>query len=281
MKSGNNGRGALDVRVSKKWLRRVKRAIHRLLAVCGYELHRDPGLSLRRRVVLGHDLLRDLKTILGRDPRCIIDGGAHVGQTALDFADAFPEARIFSFEPAPDTFAELCRNTQPYPNIKPINAALGEENSVAVLHVNNDSQTNSLLEISEEAHQWLPAEKIEMLRTVEVPVYSLDQFVRDQVAQPVDLLKLDVQGYEFKVLRGAATLLAQASLPLVYLEICFVSYYQEQTSLPELYRLLYDYGYRLVSIYPSEFNAHGYKYRHGGDLLFVHESYGGPVVSKR
>jgi FkbM family methyltransferase len=109
----------------------------------------------------------------------MIDGGAHVGQTALDFADTFPGGQIFSFEPTPDTFAELCQNTQIYPNIQPFNAALGEKNDTAVLYVNNDSQTNSLLEMSEEAHQWLPTEKIKTQMTVEVPVYALDKFVPD------------------------------------------------------------------------------------------------------
>jgi hypothetical protein len=110
--------------------------------------------------------------------------------------------------------------------------------------------------------------------TEEVPVYALDDFVPEHINCPVDLLKLDVQGYELMVLQGAARLLGRAAFPLIYLEICYVPQYRGQTSLPDMYSLLYGYGYRLVSTYPSEFDARGYKYRVGGDLLFVHESYG-------
>jgi FkbM family methyltransferase len=254
--------------------RRAKSALKRMLAVCGYELHRTPGLKLRRRVCIGHNLFRDVKLILGRGLHCLIDGGAHFGETALNFADEFPDALIFSFEPTPEAFEELRRNTTCYPNIKLINACLGEKNGTAILHVNNDTQTNSLLETAKESSRWVASELAMEKTTAEVPVYALDDFVPEQINRPVDLLKLDVQGYEQKVLQGAARLLGRAAFPLIYLEICYVPQYRGQTSLPDLYGLLYGYGYRLVSTYPSEFDARSYRYRVGGDLLFVHESYG-------
>jgi len=262
---------ATGVRTVDASIRRAKRALKRMLAMCGYEA---PGLKLRRRVCIGYNLIRDVKLILGRDLYCMIDGGAHFGETALNFGDEFPDALIFSFEPTPEAFGELRRNTRDYPHIKLINACLGEKNGTAILHINNDSQTNSLLDVAEESSRWVPAEVTTEKTRAEVPVYALDDFVPDQINRPVDLLKLDVQGYEMMVLRGAAELLARAAFPLIYLEICYVPQYRDQTSLPDLYSLLYGYGYRLVSTYPSEFDARDYKYGVGGDLLFVHESYG-------
>ena len=82
------------------------------------------------------------------------------------------------------------------------------------------------------------------------------------------------------MLQGAARLLERAAFPLTYLEICHVPHYRDQTSLPELYSLLYGYGYRLVSTYPSDFDARVNKYRVGGDLLFEHESYGSASTSE-
>ncbi len=204
----------------------------------------------------------------------MIDGGAHFGETALYFADEFPDAFIFSFEPTPEALEELRRNTNGYPNIKLINACLGAKSGTAILHVNNNSETNSLLEIAEESNRWIPSEVTREKMTTEVPVCALDDFVPEQINRPVDLLKLDVQGYELMVLQGAARLLGRAAFPMIYLEICYVPQYRDQTSLPDLYSLLYGYGYRLVSTYPSEFDARSCKYRVGGDLLFVHESYG-------
>jgi FkbM family methyltransferase len=209
----------------------------------------------------------------------MIDGGAHFGETALNFVDEFPNVLIYSFEPTAEAFEELRRNTDRYPHVTRINACLGEKNGTAILHVNNNSQTNSLLETAEESSRWVPAEVTMLKSTVEVPVYALDDFVPSQINRPVDLLKLDVQGYELKVLHGAAKLLGRAAFALIYLEICYVPQYRNQTSLPDLYSLLYSYGYRLVSTYPSEFDVRDYRYRVGGDLLFVHESYGSTSTS--
>jgi FkbM family methyltransferase len=245
-----------------------------MLAVCGCEIYRTPGLRLRRRVCISHNIACDVRLILGRNPQCIIDGGAHFGETALNFADEFPDALIFSFEPTSEAVDEFRKNTLGYPHITLIKACLGEKTGTAILHVNNDSQTNSLLETAEESNRWVSTEVTREKMTVEVPVYALDDFVPEQIKRPVDLLKLDVQGYELKVLQGAARLLGEATFPLIYLEICYVPQYRDQTSLPDLYSLLYGYGYRLVSIYPSEFDIRDHKYRVGGDLLFVHQSYG-------
>ena len=163
-----------------------------MLAVCGYEA---PGLKLLRRVCIGHNLVSDVRLILGRDLHCMIDGGAHFGETALSFVDEFPDTLIFSFEPTPEAFEELRRNTHDYPHIKLVKACLGGKNGTATLHINNNSQTNSLLEIAEESSRWVPAEVTMEKMRAEVPVYALDDFVPDQINRPVDLLKLDVQGY--------------------------------------------------------------------------------------
>src|SRR5207244_12736057 len=68
---------ATGVRTVDASIRRAKRALKRMLAMCGYEA---PGLKLRRRVCIGYNLIRDVKLILGRDLYCMIDGGAHFGE---------------------------------------------------------------------------------------------------------------------------------------------------------------------------------------------------------
>lgn len=254
--------------------RRLKRIVRKLAAAFGFEVYRGPGLKLRRRKYVGLDIVRDVKVLLGRDLRCMIDGGAHFGETAVKFSDKFRQARIFSFEPAPSSFEALCRNTSSRPQIKPINAGLGKENGTLSLNVNNASQTNSLLDSAEESSRWVPPEATLTRTTIEVPIYALDDFVPNQTNTPVDLLKLDVQGYELTVLQGASRLLEIAAFPLIYLEICYVPQYNGQTSFPDVYSFLFNHGYRLVSTYPGELDIWTDKYRVGGDLLFIHESYG-------
>jgi hypothetical protein len=61
-------------------------------------------------------------------------------------------------------------------------------------------------------------------------------------------------------------------IPIVYMEVCFVRYYEGQPLFPEVYEYLYDRGYRLVGLYETGFLTHFYQV--GGNALFVHESVG-------
>jgi FkbM family methyltransferase len=248
-------------------VRKIKRGLKGLLSRYGYEA---PGLRLQKKVRIGTDLFHDIRYILGRDVRCVIDGGAHFGETALTYADHFGSAEIYSFEPDAEAFSELSRNAKGHENIHPICAALGEVNETALFRVNQNSQTNSFLAPAEDSAKWVPASAVALKEKRPVRVHTLDDFAK--TIPPIDLLKLDVQGYELAVLRGAKELLTAGQIPLVYLEVCYVPQYAGQATLPELYDFLFPLGYRLVGLYPVDFDPRPFKYRVGGDLLFVHQS---------
>ena len=56
----------------------------------------------------------------------IVDCGANIGLSALWFAHRFPDAIVVAVEPEPDNFALLTRNAAPYPNIRPVRAAISD-----------------------------------------------------------------------------------------------------------------------------------------------------------
>jgi Methyltransferase FkbM domain len=65
----------------------------------------------------------------------------------------------------------------------------------------------------------------------------------------VNVLKLDIQGFEGPVLRGASQLLKEALSDLVFIDISFVHVYQNQTEAEEVLGLLGGSGYRLFDLY--------------------------------
>jgi FkbM family methyltransferase len=261
--------------VTSDWLRALKRAAHRTANLFGRELSRDfetGRLSLKRYSDLGADRFLAIRTILGRDPSVIFDIGAHVGQTAIELSGHFPQARIFSFEPTPATFATLCQAVAHLPNVEPVQLAVSDFDGRATLNLNAFDLTNSLLVTADRAAQFvLSPRMLETRGTVDVQTATVETFCRGRGIRSIDLLKSDAQGLDLKVIEGAGSLLG-TTIPLIYLELNFVESYSDQPLFDQVYRRLYGRGYRLVDLYETGFRTHFYQLSCNG--LFVHESYG-------
>jgi FkbM family methyltransferase len=254
----------------------VKRRILHLVARGGYDIEKVSGFPpyrLLKRIPLGHDALADVTRIHPGTIRTVFDVGAHIGQSAALFSDTFPDAQIHSFEPDPHSFAALRQLASGYPAVTAVNAAVGDREGEATFFVNTFSQTNSLLRPRDGAGQYLVAtDGLDVRQETTVGVLTLDGYCATHSIQQIDFLKLDTQGYELRVLDGAASLMSRHAIPLIYLEVGFVTLYEGQPLFPEVYQYLFDRGYRLVWLYESSFHSHLYTI--GANALFVHESIG-------
>ena len=148
----------------------------------------------------------------GIRPTTIIDAGANEGQFAIAMAHVFPDATIHSFEPDPKTYRRLARNVRRYSRVHTHELALGDRRGESQFHVNTDAQVSSLLPASEERKRAFPNART--TGTIVVKTDTLSRFFADlDVAQPV-LLKLDVQGYEHRILEGAGGFLPKVDYVL-------------------------------------------------------------------
>ncbi len=259
-----------------RWTRRLKRRLLDLVARGGYDVEKVGGFPpyrLLRRLPIGRDPLADVARIHPGAIRVVFDVGAHVGQSAAQFSDAFNRARIHSFEPDPTSFDQLRALAAHYPRVTPVNAALGDRDGEATFFVNTFSQTNSLLRPRQGAGQYLVAtDGLDVRQETRVRVLTLDGYCAEHSIDRIDFLKLDTQGYELRVLEGAASLISRLAIPLIYLEVGFVPLYEGQPLFPEVYQYLFNCSYRLVWLYESSFHSHFYTI--GANALFVHESIG-------
>jgi FkbM family methyltransferase len=261
----------------------LKRRIHGILNTLGWQALRraDGALEVRPLVRLGSDPLRDIRYILGPTIRTVFDVGANEGQTIRRFSQAFPEADIYSFEPDPATFRRLAAAAAGLPRVRAFNAALGREPGEAQLFRFGFDETNSLLPTAAGAESFVAdAGLLRESGTVAVKVTTVDSVCEESGISRIDLLKIDTQGYEVEVLRGARRILSSGAVALVYAEVCFVRYYEGQPLFQDVYALLYELGFRLVGLYESGFLTHVYQV--GGNALFVHESIGRakPLVTR-
>ena len=164
-----------------------------------------PG-GLRLKIRHGNFHWRDYRMCLrlrasGVDPRCIFDIGANEGQFAIGASAAFPEARIFSYEPGSAAFARLTAALGTNPNVELTQEAVGREEGEASLHVTTADQSSSLLELHRNHLEAYP--EVRALRKETVQVTTLEnEFRRISHEEPI-LLKIDTQGFEFQVLQGA------------------------------------------------------------------------------
>ncbi len=257
--------------------RRMKRTVLDAVLRAGYDVEKKPGsfppYRFLKRLWLGHDPLSDITTILGNRIACVFDVGANVGQTAARFVSAFPRATIYSFEPDPHSFAELRALAGTTGRIEAINAAVGDADGSATFFVNAFRQTNSLLKTAPGASQYLlDPGGLALQSEARVPLLTIDRFCADRGIDRIDVLKLDVQGYEIRALDGARGMLTRLAVPLIYLEVCLVRIYEDQPLFPDIYRYLFDRGYRMVWLYENNFHTHFYST--GANAIFIHESIG-------
>jgi FkbM family methyltransferase len=144
----------------------------------------------------------------------VLDIGAHKGLYSLISASKVgPSGRVFAFEPSPRERKRLKHHIylNRYRNVSVFDFALGESEGSADLFVVQGTETgcNSLR----------PPDVEQPVQPVRVPVKVLDEVLRDGRISNVDFIKLDVEGAELGVLRGATQLLSGPRQPVILCEV--------------------------------------------------------------
>jgi FkbM family methyltransferase len=141
-----------------------------------------------------------------------IDGGANVGeQSIIAAASVGRSGRVHSFEPDPEAFEQLERTVRcgRFSNITANHCLLGEQSRKMSFYLHPQSQQSSVSPRFDPSSQH---------REVQQDAVSLDDYWSAMGAGNVDMIKLDLEGYELPVLRGGRSLLEQ-ELPLLVLEV--------------------------------------------------------------
>ncbi|MBX4197915.1 FkbM family methyltransferase [Candidatus Parcubacteria bacterium] len=123
-------------------------------------------------------------------PHIIFDIGSHVGVAALYFHLIYPQAKIFAFEPDPQTFRKLEQNTKQFPEIQPFNMALSNKEGISKFFIYPGSTISSSL-IKRQDNQ----------KSIMVPIRTLESVMKQNTVSSIDLIKFDVEGSEYELLR--------------------------------------------------------------------------------
>lgn len=207
------------------------------------------GKLLRDRTLV-HELPRltpHRRWLQARGIRTIVDVGGFVGSFAYAMRTILPEAQIYSFEPLDGNYEKLVRNLAPLGRFQAFHTALGEGAGSIDFYQNEFSASSSALEMADLHRQAFP--ETARQTKITVPVARLDDYLDRMTLEPPVLLKLDVQGYEAAVLRGAAGALARVDI--LTCELSFAELYAGQLLFDEMYTLLADHGFRFAGLLDS------------------------------
>lgn len=175
--------------------------------------------------------------------RTVADIGANVGDWTAGVLDLARPSEVFVFEPSPRVYPIVRDRFAGLPGIHVIQAAIGDRDGSTPFHVTTHSHNGSVLEPRADT-QNLVDHGGDVSQRVEVELLRLDKALAG-VAQ-LDLLKIDVQGFERSVLAGAPETLRRTSWVLI--EANFVSLYEGDVLLPELHDLMVSAGFELSNL---------------------------------
>jgi FkbM family methyltransferase len=221
----------------------MKAQIKRVLARMGWSLHR-----IRPGIVSGLEFGRDLALVVGTKPEPLcIDVGAHDGTFVQLLQARFRRPRIHAFEPAPEPFARLQANHGSDPGVTLVNSGLGGESGQIQFNIYPNQSLNSFLPMLPSGAALLGDGRLS--RTITVPVQRLDDYAAATGLEVIDLLKIDTQGYELRVLSGASRLLESGNVRAIVVELNFAPLYEGQVRSHEVVGFLHDRGFRMVDVY--------------------------------
>lgn len=212
------------------------------------------GLRKRWRPDRGATLL----TRYGID--VVLDVGANAGQYARALRRMGYRGRIVSFEPLSSARRKLRANARGIRGWQVVDLALGDFDGRSTIHVAGNSQSSSLLEMLPQHVAAAPESAY--VANEEIEVRRLDSIFGDY-CQPSErcFLKLDVQGFERAVLRGAAQTLPRCLG--VQLEMSLLPLYGGETLFQEMLDVMAGHGFCLMSL------ANGFADPSTGRLLQV------------
>jgi FkbM family methyltransferase len=217
----------------------LKKTVKNLLKSAGYKFYKT------RYLPFGCDLVADLKRLSpDLEIKTVFDVGANLGQSALDYREKFPKARIYSFEPVSQTFDRLEFATKADPNIFCYQLALAERDGQEEILTRGTSGTNSL-----KAKFYASPDKDQNLEICQLR--RLDSFLETNEIEldKIDFLKIDTEGYEIPVLQGADSLLRAGKILYIFIEVSFRDNDKTHTNFFDIHEFLKPYRFNVVGFY--------------------------------
>jgi FkbM family methyltransferase len=246
----------------------------RVVPVWGhYRMHLDLADVVQRQIFLGcfgFEIAAAVRALVPDGGR-FLDVGAHAGYfTLLAAHRAGPTGRVFAVEPNPTMFARLAAMLREngVATVRAEAVALSDELGELTLYVPPDTENRPHNVTALPQPGWEP---------VTVPCRRLADCLREWAATPIDLMKMDVEGFEPQVLAGSGEALANGGVRHVITEVNGLRLTQNGSSPTALVKQLGDLGFLPAALagrraVPVSVHSWDFDPTHEYDRLFVHHT---------
>ncbi len=196
-----------------------------------------------------------VKYLLDYKFKTILDIGAHTGKFSYSFRSLYPEAKIYAFEPIEECYKKLVGRMSQKSLFYAFNIALGNESGNIEFEKNEYTPASSILKINDLHKKLFPI--VDKTNLVNVEIDQLDNiFSKISITKPV-LIKMDVQGYEGKVIEGGMNFISKCDV--IVIETSYEKLYEDQSDFSQVYNYLSNLGFKYVGSLSQMQNPHNGK----------------------
>jgi FkbM family methyltransferase len=216
----------------------TNRLIIKTKSLKDYYIFQKGGIPQKKNEHISKSIL---KKYLPQMP-VIIDCGAHDGADSIELARIL-KGQIHSFEPVKEIFTRLKKKTEPFSNIHCYNLALSDQTGIQHFYVSEgvSDASSSLLEPQDHL---LDHPDTYFNKKIEVEALTLDEWARRNNIAKVDLLWLDMQGFELNMLKASDTVLKTVSL--IHTEVSTKETYKGVSVYSDYRKFLESKGFSVI-----------------------------------
>lgn len=179
----------------------------------------------------------------------ILDIGGGIGASLKLFAENFPDKKIIVFEPVTENFDAIKERFPHNKNIELIKTAVGNEESEIEINIAGRITSSSLLQLVADPDSDVFNEKnLGQVRVEKIKIVRLDDVFSD-CKDEIGIMKIDVQGFEMDVLKGAESTLGRTNI--IVLEVNNHEGYLGSAKYYDIDSYLRNHNFSLYNIFPS------------------------------
>jgi len=211
------------------------KTLRNLIENKGYFLvnkHDNPGYCLDT------DLIRFINPDMNLT---IFDVGANNGDESRKYLKLFPLSKIHAFEPGKACSKDLNKLALQETRFSFYSIGLGDKNGCCKFNESKYTTISSCLTLKRDNDNDTVSDII--------TTRTLDSFCLEKQIGSIDLLKIDVQGYDLRVLKGSSSMLKKGRIKCLLVELPLKCYYENQANFEEIFVFLKDNNYLMYGIY--------------------------------
>ena len=188
-------------------------------------------------------IFKKIESLIGKNFSTLIDVGSHHGEYILSIKKKFNIKKTYGFEPNPDSFKILKKKINKIKEVFIYNCGIADIEKTQILNQNIESSSSSINLLNKDSKYYkkkylllnfLNLKKVS--NSIQIKTINLFNFIDEKKLKKIDLLKIDTEGYEFKVIKGLGSNISK--IKLIHLEHHFDDMIIKNYNLSDIHNYL-------------------------------------------